>query len=101
MTIPESTEYFVRDVPNSNTDSLERCLEVGPLDGARGIIIGPPGSGKSSLIENIGMTSTPLNYISVGEISRALDPDSPSERPLMNYLLEESHPGSPLSLLTL
>lgn len=95
MTIPESTEYFVRDVPNSNTDSLERCLEVGPLDGARGIIIGPPGSGKSSLIENIGMTSTPLNYISVGEISRALDPDSPQRKTIDELFAGGKPSGEP------
>lgn len=59
------------------------------------IILGIPGAGKTTLANELASRNDAIDYISVGDISRSLDPSSP-ERIYLNSLFKKGAPlGDP------
>lgn len=61
---------------------LEELAYLGDLAFRKVIILGIPGSGKTTLVETLRESNPDINYLSLGAISRGLDPESPQRRAL-------------------
>ncbi len=61
---------------------LDELAYLGDLAFRKVVILGIPGSGKTTLVETLKESNPDINYLSLGAISRGLDPESPQRRAL-------------------
>lgn len=85
----------------SSTESLSSDEVLSCLTKMNIILLGIPGAGKTTLSEELVSRNNDIDYISVGDISRNLEPNSP-ERLYLNELFKGEAPtGDPIFFLRL
>lgn len=78
-----------------NAESLQRLARMNI------ILLGIPGAGKTTLSEELARRNEDIDYISVGDISRNLPPDSPEKLYLNELFKGEAPTGDPEFFLRL
>lgn len=94
---PEATFVRLEVERQPDVALLNQATMIGDIALRRVIILGIPGAGKTTLVEALHNTNPKINYISLGEISRNLDPDS-MERKALDDLFAVGSPVGPSDL---
>ena len=97
MPIPASTNESI--VPSRAHETIAEPISdkevLSALTKKNIIILGIPGAGKTTLVERLKKLDEDINYISVGDISRNLEPDSPERLYLDELFKSEAPIGDP------
>ncbi len=98
--IYNSNDTYADEIETGNCNYSEQKI-LHDLSRKNVVLLGIPGAGKTTLATGLQLLHPDINYISVGDISRNLPPESTERRYLDKLFQKEAPVGDPAFFLSL